>query len=77
MGGSSCGPGVVVAEWKETFVVIHLCSCTFLGFLVCSEPKPSHLLLVFQHFLGLRRQDSLTKDIGKLSIQAFLERCKD
>ena len=31
---------------------------TFLGFLVCSDPQPSHLLLVFQHSLGPRRQDT-------------------
>ena len=31
---------------------------TFLGFLVCSDPKPSHLITLFLHFLGPRRQDT-------------------
>ena len=31
---------------------------TFLGFLVCSYPKPSHLIILFLHFLGPRRQDT-------------------
>ena len=31
---------------------------TFLGFAVCSDPKPSHILSLFQHFLGPRRQDT-------------------
>ena len=31
---------------------------TFLGFLVCSDPKPSHLIILFLHFLGPRRQDT-------------------
>ena len=30
----------------------------FLVFLVCSDPKQSHLLLVLQHFLEPRRQDT-------------------
>ena len=34
-------------SWLFTCAVFH-----FSRFLVCSDPKPSHLLLVFQHFLS-------------------------
>ena len=54
-----------------------------LNFLVRSDPKPSHLLSVFQHSPEPRRQDtgvchcsSLGADIGNMSIQASLKRFK-
>ena len=55
---------------------------TFLRFLVCSDPKPSHFIILFSAFswatsarYWLRLCSSLSADIGKLSIQASLKRC--
>ena len=56
---------------------------TLLGLLVCSDPEPSHLLLVFQHYPKPRRQDtefvlcsSLRADLGNMSIQESFKRLK-
>ena len=39
--------------------MIHLCGIPLVSvFLVRSDPKPSHLLLVFQHSLEVRQQDT-------------------